>query len=109
MTLAGIVSGFCLLVGSIFCLIGGIGLLRFPGFYSRLHATGLTDTLGATMIFVGLMFIEGPTLVSAKLVIILLLILITGPTAAHALVKAAFAHGLKLDLEPEDLERDPAD
>ncbi len=109
MSWVDVASAICLLIGSVFCIIGGIGLLRFPDFYSRMHATGLTDTLGAAMIFVGLMIYEGPSLVSAKLAIILVLILITGPTAAHALVKAAYAHGVRIDLEPEDRERDLTD
>lgn len=92
--------------GSIFVIIGGIGLLRFPDFYSRIHAAGITDTMGAWLILVGLMFSAGLTLVTVKLVFLLFFLLMTSPLSSHALAKAAFMRGLKpmlgRDLERED-------
>lgn len=82
-------------LGSAFSVIGGIGLLRMPGFYSRVHASGITDTLGAGLILIGLMIYEGPSEVLVKLVFILVFLLITSPTAAHALVNGAYTNGLK--------------
>lgn len=87
-------SGFFLLVGSFLCITGGIGILRFPDFYTRMHATGVTDTLGAGMILIGLMILSTGWLVLAKLVIVLLLTLLIGPTTSHVLAKAAFHNGL---------------
>lgn len=89
------VSWAFLAAGSVFAVIGGVGLLRMPGFYSRVHASGITDTLGAGFILVGLMIHEGPSDVSVKLVFILVFLLITSPTAAHALVNGAYTNGLK--------------
>ena len=66
-----ILSWFFLVMGSFFCLTGGVGLLRFPDFYSRIHSASLTDTLGASLILIGLMFQAGWGIVSAKLVMIL--------------------------------------
>ena len=88
-------SGFFLLVGSFLCITGGIGLLRFPDFYTRMHAVGITDTLGAGMILIGLMILSPGFLVFAKLVMVLLLTLLVGPTTSHVLAKAAFHNGLK--------------
>ena len=92
--------------GSVFVIIGGVGLLRFPDFYSRIHAAGITDTMGAWLILVGLMFSAGLTLVTVKLVFLLFFLLMTSPLASHALAKAAFMRGLKpmlgRDLERED-------
>ena len=90
-----ILSWVFLVTGSFFCLTGGVGLLRFPDFFSRIHAASLTDTLGATLILVGLMFQAGWSLVLAKLVMILLLSLLAGMTASHAMAKAALKSGLK--------------
>jgi multicomponent Na+:H+ antiporter subunit G len=87
-------SGFFLLIGSFLCISGGIGLLRFPDFYTRMHAVGVTDTLGAGMVLVGLMILSTDFLVFAKLVMILLLTLLIGPTTSHVLAKAAFHNGL---------------
>ena len=87
-------SGFFLLIGSFLCFSGGIGLLRFPDFYTRMHAVGVTDTLGAGMILVGLMIISTDLLVVAKLVMVLLLTWLIGPTTSHVLAKAAYHNGL---------------
>jgi multisubunit Na+/H+ antiporter MnhG subunit len=54
--LLDIVSWIFLVSGSFFCLTGAVGLLRFPEFFSRIHAASLTDTLGASLILIGLMF-----------------------------------------------------
>ncbi len=90
-----IASGFCLLVGSFLILTGGIGLIRFPDFYTRMHAAGITDTLATTLILIGLMLQMPSALVVGKLVMILLLTLLISPTASHALAKAALRSGLK--------------
>lgn len=87
-------SGFFLLIGSFLCVSGGIGLLRFPDFYTRLHAVGVTDTLGAGMILIGLMILSTDFLVFAKLIMVLLLTLLIGPTTSHVLAKTAFHNGL---------------
>ena len=104
MTLAttlDIASWICLVAGSCFAVVGGIGLLRLPDFYSRIHAGGITDTLGAGLILAGLMPQAGDWLLVFKLVMILALLLITSPTSAHALSKAARAHGVEPQLADE--------
>lgn len=88
-------SGVFLLIGSFLCVSGGVGLLRFPDFYTRMHAVGVTDTLGAGMILVGLMIISTDVLVFIKLVMILFFSVLIGPTTSHVLAKAAFHNGLK--------------
>jgi multicomponent Na+:H+ antiporter subunit G len=85
----------CLLGGGAFSLIGGIGLIRMPDFYTRSHAASLTDTMGAFLILLGLMLHSGANLVTVKLLFIFAFIVLTSPTAAHALVKAAYSHGLE--------------
>lgn len=94
-----ILSWACLIGGSVFCIIGGIGLIRFPDFYTRMHGGGITDTLGAGLILIGLMFQGGGVLVTIKLVMILLIALLASPTATHAVAKAAYKSGLKPVLE----------
>ena len=89
-----IISWVCLISGSFFCLTGGIGLIRFPEFFSRIHAASLTDTLGASLILIGLMFQAGISLTLAKLIMILILSLIAGTTASHAMAKAALKSGM---------------
>lgn len=93
----------CLVAGSVFCVIGGIGIIRMPDFYTRSHAASITDTLGATLILLGLGLHAGPSLITVKLVMILFLLYVTSPTSAHALVKAAYSKGL----EAPDVEDAP--
>ncbi len=84
----------CLLAGSGFSIVGGIGMLRMPDFYTRSHAASITDTMGATLILLGLGLHSGLNLVTVKLFMIFLFLYLTSPTAAHALVKAAYSKGL---------------
>ena len=83
-------------VGAFFFLIGTIALLRFPDVYTRLHAITKCDTVGLGLILVGLMLHEGATLASVKMVFIIIFVFLTGPTAAHALARASYKHGVKL-------------
>jgi len=88
-----------LAAGIFFLAVGTIGLLRFPDFYTRLHATGKCDTLGAGLIIVGVIlyhlfrYSETP-LVPIKLLFLILFIFIANPTATHAILKAAYLTGL---------------
>ena len=83
-----------LIAGAAFSIIGGIGVVRMPEFYSRLHGGGITDTLGAALILIGLMFQTGLTLATIKLMIILFFMLIVSPSSCHALAKSAIIQGL---------------
>lgn len=89
-----VLSWILILGGSGFVIIGGIGLLRLPDFYTRIHAAGITDTLGTWLILLGLMLHEGLTLGAAKLAMLLFFLLATSPLASHALAKAAYLRGL---------------
>lgn len=93
--IAGFASWMLLGAGGIFCIIGALGLVRMPDFYTRMHAASVTDTLGAGLILTGLVIQAGFTLIAVKLLIIGLLIFFTSPTATHALAKAAFVRGVK--------------
>jgi len=87
-------SALCLLLGSFLCLSGGVGIMRFPDFYTRMHAVGVTDTLGAGMILIGLMLQTSAGLVVLKLLLILVMTVFISPVASHALAKAALRNDL---------------
>lgn len=95
MMILEMISWVCLGLGCLLCMIGGLGLLRLPDFYSRMHGGGITDTLGAGLVLVGLMLYDGLTMNTVKLVMILGALLITSPTSTHAVAKAAYTSGLK--------------
>ncbi|MDH5672491.1 MAG: monovalent cation/H(+) antiporter subunit G [Myxococcales bacterium] len=90
-------------LGSFFCMVGGLGLLRLPDVYTRTHGAAITDTLGAGLILIGLMLQAGPTLVTVKLVLVLAFLLFTSPVSGHALVKAAFSSGVAAQVEHSDV------
>jgi multicomponent Na+:H+ antiporter subunit G len=102
--LLDILTWIFLLTGSFFALVGGVGIVRLPEFFSRLHGGGITDTLGAGLIVIGLLFQGGFTLTTVKLLMILFFLVVTSPTSCHALAKAALAQGLKPELEINTLE-----
>ena len=90
-----ILSWILLVAGGLSCVVGAIGLLRMPDFYTRVHAASVTDVVGSFAILLGLALQAGLTFVTVKLAFIALLIFFTSPAATHALVKAALERGVK--------------
>ena len=99
--LLDVLSWICLVGGGLFCFAGGIGVLRLPDFYSRLHASGVIDTLGAGLVLLGLLLQSESFDVGVRLVLIFLFLLFTVPTATHALAKSALHGGLKPELDDD--------
>ena len=95
MDILNLVSSVFILVGSLSIIVGLLGVYRMPDFFTRLHAASIIDTLGAMLILFGLIMHHGMSIVSVKLFLILVFILITTPTAAHALAKSALHGNLK--------------
>lgn len=95
-------SWICLAAGGAFCIVGAVGLLRMPDFYTRMHGASLVETLGAGLILVGLILQAGFTLTAVKLAMLGLLIFFASPTATHALARAARVRGLQPLLAPDE-------
>lgn len=94
-----VLAAIMLGLGSFFMISGALGILRFPDFYSRMHAASMTDTLGTYLIIGGLMLTAGWGLPLFKLTLILVFIFFTSPTAGHALAKSAQHCELRLGAE----------
>jgi len=92
---ADIVSWIAIVGGGLFAIIGGIGVLRLPDVFARMHGAGITDTLGAGLILIGLAAQSGFTLVTVKLLLILVFLFFTSPTSTYALANAALTAGLR--------------
>jgi len=90
-----ILSWILIVSGSVFAIIGAIGTLRFPDFWSRLHAASITDSAGMILLLAGMCLQAGPTLITVKLLIIGVFLFITGPTSTHAIANAALVTGLR--------------
>lgn len=100
-----LLSWACIILGSIFCFIGALGLLRLPDVFARMHAAGMIDTLGMMLLLLGMAFQAGFTIVLVKLIMIAVFILYTSPTATHALSRAILYAGIKpLTSENTDLD-----
>ncbi len=93
--LVDLISWGFILSGVFFLIVSGIGILRMPDVFTRMHAAGIADTAGADLILLGLVLQSGFTLVSAKLLLILGFLMFTSPVATHAVARAALHGGVK--------------
>ena len=98
------VSDICLLLGGILTLTGAVGLLRLPSFYTRMHAASVTESLAATLLIIGIILDTGFTLDSAKLMLLIFIMIIANPTITHALCRAAANGGTTPETEISDKE-----
>jgi multicomponent Na+:H+ antiporter subunit G len=92
-------------IGAVFLVVSCIGLLRFPDFYTRAHAVGKAETLGCVLVLTGLAVHNGAHLVSAKILLILVIIFITNPTATHALMRSAYRSGVEIWRSEETVKK----
>jgi multicomponent Na+:H+ antiporter subunit G len=86
-----ILSFLLLVAGGAFVIIGAVGVLRFPDFYTRMHAAGVTDTLGADLILLGLLLQVPDVMTAVKILLIIFFLLMTSPVATHSVAHAAYA------------------
>jgi multicomponent Na+:H+ antiporter subunit G len=91
----------CLTSGLFFFFVGVVGLVRMPDVFTRMHATTKCDTMGAGLIFLGLIIWQGMSFVSLNILLILIFVWLTNPTAAHAIAKSAYKR-LESGLEVEE-------
>jgi len=84
-----------LVLGLFFLLVAAIGMVRLPDVFARSHAVGLTDTMGAFFMLVGLAIYEGLSLNSLKILVVLSLLYLLNPVVTHATIRAALRAGVK--------------
>lgn len=89
------ISILFIIAGIFFMLVGSVGILRLPDFYSRTHAASKSDALGILFVIGGLIIHEGFTLTALKLILIVLFIALSNPVGTHALARTAMQKGLK--------------
>ncbi len=89
-------------IGILFFVGGAVGIIRFPDFYTRMHAAGKGDTMSVFLILMGLAIYQladfslANILVAGKILFITMFIMWASPTSTHALIKAGFEEGQKL-------------
>tara|TARA_B100000949_G_C14038098_1_gene348312 strand:- start:136 stop:435 length:300 start_codon:yes stop_codon:yes gene_type:complete len=81
-----------IVLGVFFLFMGAVGLVRFPDFYSRMHAAGKCDTLGSLLLLTGFACYNGATLASVKMLAIAFFVFITSPTATHSIARVALKY-----------------
>lgn len=106
MMIINLLSDICLLLGGLFTLTGAVGLLRLPDFYSRLHGASVTESLAAPLLIIGVMLDTGFTLDSAKLILIIVIMVVANPTITHALCRAAAHGGTTPEMESKSTQKD---
>jgi multicomponent Na+:H+ antiporter subunit G len=89
------ISWLLLTLGGLFVFVGGLGAIRLPDLYTRMHAASVTDSMGALLVLAGIMLQAGLSLATVKLATILLFLLLTSPTASNALASAALLAGTR--------------
>lgn len=100
-----LLSDICLLLGGFLTLTGAVGLLRLPNFYTRLHAASVTESLAAPLLIIGIILDTGVTLDSAKLILIIVIMVVSNPTITHALCRAAAHGGTFPDVETKSCKK----
>lgn len=89
------IGGLLCLIGALLALVGAIGVMRFPDFYTRLHASSVTDTSAVTLLLIGMAFFAPHWTVLLKLLAIGIFIFLTSPTSSHAIANAAHTAGVQ--------------
>jgi len=89
-----VLSWISIVAGLFFMIVGTIGVLRMPDVFTRLHAAGMTDTMGAGFLILGMALQAGLGLVLVRLIFVYAFLTFTSPIATHALARAALAAGV---------------
>ena len=98
-------GAFCLL-GGLLAVVGSIGVLRFPDFYTRLHAASVTDTGAVLAFLLGMALLAPSVLILIKLLAVGFFLFLTGPTSSHAIANAAHTAGVEPIIGRVNLEAD---
>ena len=85
-----------IVVGGLFCFAAGLGVLRLPDVFNRMHASTKAATLGSGMILVAVAWLFGESTIIARAVAAILFLLLTAPVAAHLIGRAAFRTGVPM-------------
>ncbi len=93
--MVNIIAGFFIFAGFFFVAVAALGVLRLPDFYTRMHASGKSETLGVMLTLIGFAIYQGFNLVSLKILFVSAFILLWNPIGTHAISRAAFYAGVE--------------
>jgi multicomponent Na+:H+ antiporter subunit G len=109
MLIVEIASWILILLGSFFTVVGTLGLVRLPDVFTRMHAASVTDTLGVGLLILGMGLQAGPSLVTLKLLFLLVLFFFIGPVVTQALAQACLHENIQPLLTEDRRDRDVDD
>ena len=99
-----LVSTIIIIIGLIFCFFGVLGIFKFKTFYARMLVAAKIETVGFITLIIGLIVRHGLSFFSAKLLLLLIIMLVINPLTAHVLTRSAYLSGYRPD--NSDNERD---
>ncbi|MGI9439440.1 MAG: monovalent cation/H(+) antiporter subunit G [Parvibaculales bacterium] len=102
-----IIGSGALLLGAAAVILGAVGLLRLGDIYERMHGAGVVETSGTGLILLGLLMLAPDWTVAARLVLIGALLVMTSPTATHAIARAANVAGVAPKLAQDATDEEP--
>lgn len=103
-TLIQLIALTTIIIGTLFSIVGVLGYLRLPDVYTRLHATGKVGVFGVVLLLVAAVF--WTPLGWAKALLLIVLLMVAGPVATHAIASAAYRIGIpRKDAFRDDLDR----
>lgn len=85
-----ILSSIFIFCGLFFVTTSTVGMLKLSDFYSKFHPAGIMDSLGMPLIMIGLIVRNGLSVVSLKILIMMLVMWITSSTASYAVAKSYY-------------------
>jgi multicomponent Na+:H+ antiporter subunit G len=88
-----VLAGVLIVVGSMFCLLAAVGVLRFPDVFTRMHAATKAGVLGAGLILLGAALASGDVAVILRAIVGVIFLVLTGPVSTHLLARAALLAG----------------
>lgn len=90
-----LISLTLMVAGAFFMLSGALGILRMPDFFTRIHPASVIDSFGAPLVLLGAAIHFGFSFIAGKIILLMLLLIITNPTATHVLSQSAIIGKLK--------------
>lgn len=84
-----------MIIGLFFLLVAAIGMIRLPDVFTRSHAVGLTDSVGALFLLTGLALYQGLGANMVRVLVVLALLYLLNPVITHTMIRAALRSGMK--------------
>ncbi|HAA78631.1 TPA: hypothetical protein DCE37_26330 [Candidatus Latescibacteria bacterium] len=91
-----ILAAVLMVAGVFFLVVSAVGLLRLPDVYTRMHASSVSESMGAILILLGIGVYEGITPATIKIFALVLFYAVASPTGAHALFRSALRFGIPM-------------